>query len=100
MAYRLSLLNNDHGEDGQVGVDDAAPDGLALLLSGAPLPEAGVSLLEEQSDAALGEDALLHGETLLVVAAGDAERVALPLVAQAGRVHVLAHAFLIERADL
>jgi len=97
---RLSLLHNDHGEDGQVGVDDAAPDGLALLLAGAPLAEASVALLEEESDAAVGEDALLHGEALLVVAARDAEGVALPLVAQARRVHVLTHALLVEWANL
>ena len=99
-AHRLSLLDNDHGHDGQVGVDDAAPDGLALLLAGAPLAEASVALFEEESDAAVGEDALLHGEALLVVAAGDAEGVSLPLVAQARRIHVLAHALLVEGANL
>ena len=59
-----------------------------------------MALLEEESDAAVGEDALLHGEALLVVAAGDAEGISLPLVAQARRIHVLAHALLVERADL
>ena len=100
IAYRLSLLDNDHGKNSQIGVDDAAPDGLALLRSGAPLAVARVALLEEESDAAVGEDALLHGEALLVVAAGDAEGISLPLVAQARRIHVLAHALLVERADL
>merc|ERR1719438_348574 len=97
---RLSLLDDDHGKNRQVGVNDAPPDGLALLLTGAPLAEAGVALLEEESDAAVGEDALLHGEALLVVAASDAEGVALPLVAQARRVHVLTHALLVEWANL
>ena len=99
-AHRLSLLDDDHGKNRQVGVNDAPPDGLALLLTGAPLAEAGMALLEEESDAAVGEDALLHGEALLVVAASDAEGVALPLVAQARRVHVLTHALLVERANL
>ena len=100
IAHRLSLLDDDHGKNRQVGVNDAPPDGLALLLTGAPLAEAGVALLEEESDAAVGEDALLHGEALLVVAASDAEGVALPLVAQARRIHVLAHALLVEGANL
>ena len=100
ITHRLSLLDNDHGKHGQIGVDDATPDRLALLLSGAPLAEARVALLEEESDAAVGEDTLLHGEALLVVAAGDAEGVSLPLIAQARRVDVLAHALLVEGANL
>merc|ERR1719479_436007 len=91
---RLSLLDDDHGKNRQVGVNDAPPDGLALLLTGAPLAEAGMALLEEESDAAVG------GDALLVVAASDAEGVTLPLVAQARRVHVLTHALLVERANL
>ena len=82
IAYRLSLLDNDHGKNSQIGVDDAAPDGLALLRSGAPLAVARVALLEEESDAAVGEDALLHGEALLVVAAANAEDIPIKLLAE------------------
>ena len=59
-----------------------------------------MSLGEEEPDPGLGEDALLHGESLLVVAAGDAEDVALPLVAEGGGVNILTHALLVEGADL
>ena len=59
-----------------------------------------MALLEEESDAAVSEDALLHGEALLVVAAGDAKGISLPLVAQARRIHVLTHTLLVEWANL
>jgi hypothetical protein len=42
----FSFLDDGHGEDGQVTVDDAAADGLALLLSGAALAVTGVSLAQ------------------------------------------------------
>ena len=37
---------------------------------------------EEETDTVGEEDTLLHGETLLVVAASNAEDVALPLIAE------------------
>ena len=56
--------------------------------------------LEEKADTPLGEDALLHGETLLVVATGDAEHVALPLVTEAVGGHFHAHPLLVEGTNL
>ena len=44
------------------------------------------------------EDALLHGETLLVVSAGDAEDVALPLVAEGVSRDLLGDALVVEDA--
>merc|ERR1719308_545783 len=96
----LAGLDDGHRHDGKVGVDDAAADGLALPLTGAALAVVGVTLLEEKADTALGEDALLHGETLLVVATGDAEHVALPLVTEAVGGHFHAHALLVEGTNL
>ena len=96
----LSLLDDDHGEHGEPGVDDAAADGLALPLSLPALPVAGVVLVQEKADTALGEDTLLHWESLLVVAAGDPEDVALPLVSESGGVNLGAHALLVERTNL
>jgi len=59
-----------------------------------------VALAEEETNTAVGQNALLHGETLLVVASGDSEDVALPLVAKGGGVDLHAHSLLIERPDL
>ena len=47
-----------------------------------------------------GEDSLLHGETLLVVSAGDAADIALPLVTNGVHLHCGADALLVENADL
>ena len=72
--------------------------GISLVIRS--LPVAGVSLGEEEPDPGLGEHALLHGESLLVVASGDSEDVALPLVSEGGGVNVLTHALLVEGAHL
>jgi len=74
----LALLDDNEGEDGDVGPDDAATDGLALALAGAAGPEVGVAVGEEELDAVGEEDTLFHGEALFVVTAGDAEDVAFP----------------------
>jgi len=96
----VTLLDDGQGQDGQVGVDDASADGLALPLAGATLAVASVALLEEQSDTALGHDALLHGESLLVVASGDAEDVTLPLVTQGVGGDLGAHTLLVKWTNL
>ena len=78
----LALLDNRESENGKVGADDAAADRLALALAGAAGAVAGVAVGEEEADTVGGNDTLLHRETLLVVAAGDADDVALPLIAK------------------
>ena len=77
----VTLLDDGEGDDGHVVADDAAVDRLALALTGAAGAVAGVAVGEQQPDTAGVHDTLLHGETLLVVASGDAEDVALELVA-------------------
>lgn len=79
----LADLDDRESKDGEVLADDAAADGLSPALTGATSSVARVAFGEEESDTGRVHDALLHGETLLVVTAGDADNVALPLVAQA-----------------
>lgn len=78
----LALLDDGESKDGEIGSDDAATDRLALALAGAAGAVAGVAVGEEEADTVGGNDTLLHRETLLVVTAGDAEDVALPLIAE------------------
>lgn len=78
----IALLDDGEGEDGEVHAGDAAADGLALALAGAAGAVARVAGGEQEADTAGGHDTLLHGETLLVVATGDAEDVALELIAE------------------
>ena len=59
-----------------------------------------MALAEQESDTTVGEDTLLHGEALLVVASGDPEDIALPLVAEGGSVDLHAHTLLIEGTNL
>lgn len=79
----LADLDDRECEDGEVLGDDATADGLSPALAGAAGSVARVAFGEEESDSGRVHDTLLHRETLLVVAAGDADDVALPLVAQA-----------------
>lgn len=55
---------------------------------------------EKKSDSTVGENALLHGESLLVIATGDSEDVSLPLVAQRIGLNLLAHTLVVEGTNL
>jgi hypothetical protein len=96
----VALLHNGEGKDGEVGGDDAATDGLALALTSAARAVARVSVGEEEAHTGRVHDTLLHGETLLVVAAGDLEDVALELVANGVARDFLTHAAVHEDAEL
>jgi hypothetical protein len=98
--FLVSFLHDGATQDGQVSVDDAAANGLSLALTGTTLAVARVSLGQEKPHPSGCEDTLLHGEALFVVASGDAEDVALPLVSESGSVHLHTHAFLIKGANL
>lgn len=89
----IALLDDGEGQDGQVHAGDAAADGLALALAGAAGAVARGAGGEQEADTVGGHDTLLHGETLLVVAAGDAEDVALELVAEGVAGDLSAHLF-------
>lgn len=92
----LALLDDNKGEDGDVGADDAATDRLALALTGAAGAVARVTVGKEETDTVGEKDTLLHGETLLVVAASDTEDVALPLIAERVARNLLRDALLVE----
>jgi len=96
----LALLDDGEGKHSQVLGDDAATDRLSLALTGATGSVAGVAIGEEELDtgrehlwtqvsanvlallgAGLTYDTLLHGKALLVIATGDADNVAFPLIA-------------------
>jgi len=92
------IADLDHGEveHGDILGHDAAADGLALALSGPALSVTLVALVHEETDAGVGEDALAHGEALLVVTAGNAEDVAGEFFAEDGAVDFLRHAAFVE----
>lgn len=96
----ITLLDDAHGKDSEVHADDATANGLPLALAGAAGAVAGMALTEQESDTGGVHDTLLHRETLLVVAAGDPEDVALELVADAVARDFLSHTALHEDAEL
>jgi len=96
----ISFLDDHEGKYGHVAIHDAPTDRLSSALSIATWPVARVALGEQESNASLGQHALLHGESLLVVAAGNADDVALPFVADGVDGDLGAHPLLVEDSDL
>lgn len=80
--FTLTLLDDNEGEDGNIGANDAATDGLAPAFTGAADAIAGVAVGEQEADTVGEENTLLHRETLLVVSTSDTEDVAFPFVTE------------------
>ena len=95
----LALLDDHQGEDSDVRADDAATDGLALALARAAGPVAGVAVRKEETDTVRKEDTLLHGETLLVVASGDAENVSFEFITEGVAGNLLRHLLVVEDTE-
>jgi len=93
----VALLDDREREDGQVHSHDAATDRFTLALTGAARSVAGVAVREQEADSSGMHDSLLHWETLLVVAAGDLEDVALELIANAVARYFCAHSVIVSR---
>jgi hypothetical protein len=96
----VSLLDDAESKHGEVHADNAAADTLPLALTSAARAVAGVALSKEKAHTSWVHNTLLHREALLVVAAGDAEDVALKLVADAVARDLLAHTAVHEDAQL
>jgi len=92
----FTLLDDDDGENGDIGVDDATTDGLALTFTGSTSSVARVTVSQEETGSLGEENTLLHWETLLVVTTGDAENVTLPLGTQGLSGNVVSHLLLDE----
>jgi hypothetical protein len=87
----ITLLDDAEGEDREIHADNAATDRLSLALTGASGSVARVALGKEEADTGRVHDTLLHRETLLVVSTGDAEDVALELIADGVTRNLSAH---------
>ena len=95
----VALLDDGQRQHAQVHTHDATTHALSSPLTSPARTEAAVALAEEKADTRGMHDALFHWEALLVVAAGDAKDVALPLVADTVPWHLLTHAAVHEDAE-
>jgi len=93
-----AFLKHLKGNDAEIGAGDAASDGLALALTSSLGAVRLNSRLHEDSDSAVDKDSLLHGKALLVVAAGDSERVTLEFISQNLALDIGAHSPVVELA--
>lgn len=73
----LTFLDYDQVQNAEIGINDATADRLALALASPAGTVAGVALAEQQAHTAVGQNTLLHGEALLVVASADAHHITL-----------------------
>lgn len=96
----ITLLGHDEVKDGDVVADDASTDGDTLPLSAPTGAVAALALGKEKAHTGVGEDSLLHGETLLVVSATDAHDVSLELIPQDAPVNLLGHAAVVKVLEL
>ena len=96
----LSALADHQREHGKIRANDAAADGLALALTSTALAEALLALAEQQAHTVVQEDTLHHRETLLVVATGNLEHVALELVSESISNNLLGNTLVVENAEL
>ncbi len=94
----VTLLHDDEVKNREVVADDAAANRLALALTALALAVAREALAHEEANAALGEDTLLHGETLEIVTTRDLEDVALELVAKDVALNLVRNALIDEGA--
>jgi len=96
----LALLDNGQSQNRQILSDNAATDRLALAFTGSARSVAGVAFRQEESDTGRKHNALLHGKALLVIAAGDAEDITLPLITKTVGWDFIAHTLVHEDAQL
>lgn len=114
----LTLLDDGQVENGEITVNNTAADRLTLALSlklswvNRCLTSAAIfthitsgsvtrlAFAEEESDTLVGQNTLLHGETLLVVSSGDSHNVALELVSEGFSIDLLTHPLLVKGPHL
>jgi hypothetical protein len=61
--FLFTLLDDDDGQDGDVGVDDATSNRLSLSLTGSSGSVTRVTVGQEETSSVGKENTLLHGET-------------------------------------
>jgi len=76
----ITLFDDDNGQNGNIGADDASTDGFALALTIPSSTVTGMAVGKEKTDTVWDKYTLLHWETLFVVTTSDTENVALPFV--------------------
>ena len=58
-----------------------------------------LTLSEQKSDSFVGQDSLLHGESLFVVSSSDLEDVSLELVSEVFSLNFLSHSLIVKDSD-
>jgi len=96
----FTLLGDGESDNGKIGTDDAASDGLSLSFTLSSGSVARLTSTHKESDSTLDEDTLFHGETVLIVTTGNFEDVSLEFITKSVTFDFLAHSFTVEDGKL
>jgi len=94
----LSLNENLKSDNSKIWSADASSNRLSLSLSGSSWSVSGSSLSHENSDSAVYQDTLFHGESLFVISSSNSEGVTFELFSYNFSVNIRPHSSIIEVA--
>jgi hypothetical protein len=94
--FGITLLEHNKVDGGKIGANNATTDRFALALSLAARAVASGTLPHEERHTSSGQNTLLHGKTLLVVTARDAENVALEFLTKLVTFNFGGHALVVK----
>jgi len=95
----FTFLYDDQTQNRQICVYDAAANRFSLSLTRSSRTIARMALAQQQTDALIRQNALLHRKALLVVSTADTEDISLPLIAQRCSIDFLRQTFIVENAN-
>merc|ERR1740123_1914817 len=73
--FLVALLQHDESQHGDIRTNFATPHGLSLTLTLSSGAIARLAFSQKETDSGVGKNTLFHGESLLVISAGDFEHV-------------------------
>jgi len=96
----FSLFDNDEVQNGNVGTDDATPDGFTFALSISSGSVARVSFTQQKANSGVHQHSLLHGETLFIISTHNFENVTLEILPKGFPLNLLRDSLIVEGTKL
>jgi len=96
ISFSPFCFYSDQVENTEIGIHNATPNRFVLSLSSPPWSIAAMPLTQQQEDTAMGQDTLIHGEALFVIATTDSDHITLPFFTQSISSNFCGHTLLIK----
>jgi len=94
--FSFALLHDNQVDHRKIGSNNATSNRLSLSLSSSSGSVALGTLSHQKSDSCVGENSLLHGETLFVISTSDFEDVSLVFISKSFTVNFLGDSLVIQ----